>query len=106
MELLHLGALLDQQRAGARPYLEFLRRESMSLGLYVLPAGGADGQSPHREDEVYVVLAGRGTVTVGREDQPVQPGNVIFVGKHLEHRFHSVEEELQLLVFFAPAESD
>ena len=105
MELLHLGALLDQQRAGPRSYLEFLRRESMSVGLYVLPAGGADGQSPHNEDEVYVVLAGRATVTVGGEDQPVQAGNVIFVGKQIEHRFHSIEEELQLLVFFAPAET-
>ncbi len=105
MDSFHLGRVLDQQRASPRPYLEFLRRESLSAGLYLLPAGGQDPQGPHAEDEVYVVLAGRAVVTVGEEERPVAPGVVVFVEKHVEHRFHSIEEDLQLLVFFAPAES-
>jgi mannose-6-phosphate isomerase-like protein (cupin superfamily) len=106
MDLFHLGTLLDQQRGGGRPYLEFLRRESMSAGLYVLPHGGTDTQTPHGEDEVYVVLAGRATITVADQEQPVQAGSVVFVGKGVDHRFHSIEEELQVLVFFAPAETE
>ena len=105
MEIYHLGAVLEQQRSSGRSYLEFLRRESMSAGLYLLAAGAEDGQSPHAEDEVYAVLGGRGMVTVGDEERAVAAGHVIFVPKHVEHRFHSIEEELQLLVFFAPAES-
>jgi mannose-6-phosphate isomerase-like protein (cupin superfamily) len=76
----------------------------MSVGLYVLPAGGVDGQKPHTEDEVYYVLSGRGTIMVGGEDRPVRAGSTVFVGANVEHRFHSIEEELVLLVFFAPAE--
>ena len=54
---------------------------------------------------MYLVLNGRGRIIVNGEDQPVQKGSIIFVGKHVEHRFHSITEDLQLLVFFAPAES-
>ncbi len=36
------------------PYHEFLRRPSLSAGIYELPARATDPQRPHREDEVYV----------------------------------------------------
>ena len=104
MEAFELAELLDEQGRSARPYLEFLRKSSMSAGIYVLPAGGVDGQKPHSEDEVYYVLSGRATVLVGGEERPVQAGSVIFVAAEVEHRFHSIEEELVLLVVFAPAE--
>jgi mannose-6-phosphate isomerase-like protein (cupin superfamily) len=105
MEAFHLGELLDRQRSRRDPYLEFLRHESLSAGLYVLPAGGVDEQTPHAEDEVYVVLAGRATITVAGEERPVQAGSVVFVAKDVEHRFHTIEDDLQVLVFFAPAET-
>jgi|SRR6516164_7345951 mannose-6-phosphate isomerase-like protein (cupin superfamily) len=94
----------DRQRAG-RAYLEFLRVPSMSLGIYALSAGGVDPQKPHKEDEVYYVLQGRGMIRVGSVDRAVEPGSLIFVGANVEHRFHSIAEDLSLLVFFAPAES-
>ena len=96
--------LADRQRSGPA-YLEFLRVPSMSLGIYSLPAGSADPQKPHEEDEVYYVLRGRGMIRVGTEDRAVEPGSLVFVAAGVEHRFHSIAEELTLLVFFAPAES-
>ena len=88
-----------------KPYLEFHRVPSMSLGIYSLPAGGTDPQRPHKEDEVYYVLKGRGSIRVGEEDRAVEPGDIIFVAARDEHGFHSITEDLSLLVFFAPAES-
>jgi mannose-6-phosphate isomerase-like protein (cupin superfamily) len=87
-------------------YLEFLRVPTLSLGVYRLAAGATDPQSPHAEDEVYYVIEGRGTIRVGEEDRPVGPGSTVFVGARVPHRFHSIEEELTLLVFFAPAETE
>ena len=96
---------LEQQRQGtARPYLEFLRVSSLSLGLYALPAGGVDLQKPHTEDEVYVVAAGHGMATVAGEDRAVGPGSVVYVAAAVPHHFHSINLDLSLLVFFAPAE--
>ena len=86
-------------------YLEFLRRDSMSCGLYVLEPGADDPQEPHQEDEVYVVLAGRARLRMADQDQAVGPGSVLFVAGTVPHRFHDVTERLSVLVFFAPAES-
>lgn len=105
MSTFNLEKLISQQQASNRLYLEFLRQPSMSLGVYVLPVGTADPQSPHAEDEVYFVHHGRGQIRINEEDFNVEPGSVIFVGKQVPHRFHSITEDLQVLVFFAPAES-
>jgi len=78
----------------------------MSAGVYVLPPGGSDPQSPHKEDELYYVVRGRGRMRAGSEDQAVSAGSVIFVAAQVEHRFYDIAEELVVLVFFAPAESD
>ena len=77
----------------------------MSAGVYVLPAQGNDPQKPHNQDEVYYVVRGRARMQVGAEDRAVAAGSVIFVEAHLEHRFHEIQEELVVLVFFAPAET-
>lgn len=93
-----------RQRSG-KSYLEFLRIPVMSAGLYVLPPGGSDPQKPHREDEIYYVVHGRARMHVGSEDQAVAAGSVIFVEAGVKHHFYDVEESLEILVFFAPAES-
>lgn len=94
----------ERQQSG-RAYREFLRVPALSAGLYALPAGGTDPQKPHREDEVYYVVSGRASIRVGTEDHPVEPGTVVFVRAGVEHRFHSIAEDLSVLVFFAPAET-
>ena len=103
--VLDLARLQADQLPRAQRYFEFLRVPALSLGLYRLPAGATDAQQPHAEDEVYVVLAGRARFAFGEQDQPVGPGSLVFVPACLPHRFHAIEEELSLLVMFAPAES-
>ncbi len=104
MHAFEVAQLIQQRKDSNKLYLEFLKVPDLSMGLYVLPAGGTDPQSPHTEDEVYYVVSGRGKVMVADEDRDVQSGSVIYVAKNVEHRFHSIKEELTLLVFFAPAE--
>ncbi len=104
MKAFETADLIRQQSTGTKPYLEFLKEESLSMGLYVLPAGSVDGQQPHTEDEVYYVVSGRGQFRLEQEDRLVQAGSIIFVAAHQEHRFHSITEDMKILVFFAPAE--
>jgi len=99
-----INALVDQRAQCDKMYLEFLRVPSMSMGLYLIPAGGNDPQQPHSEDEVYYVVQGRGTIRVGDEDRAVGPGSVVYVPALLTHRFHTITEGLRVLVFFAPPE--
>ncbi len=76
----------------------------MSAGVYVLGPGAIDRQSQHGEDEVYFVVRGRGRFQQGEGDRSVSAGDILFVAAHAPHRFHAIEEELVLLVVFAPAE--
>jgi mannose-6-phosphate isomerase-like protein (cupin superfamily) len=58
-------------------YEEHFRRPDLSIGTYSLRAGAADTQSPHDEDEVYVVTAGRGQFTGGGRTVEVTAGSVL-----------------------------
>lgn len=104
MQAFELNQLSQQRDKAGKLYLEFVRVPELSMGLYQLPKGGADPQSPHTEDEVYYVVSGKAKIKVEDDDRAVQAGSVVYVAKNVEHRFHSIEEELTVLVFFAPAE--
>jgi mannose-6-phosphate isomerase-like protein (cupin superfamily) len=101
----HISKLSEQREKLGKRYLEFLRIPAMSAGVYVLPAGGDDAQSPHQQDELYYIVSGRARMRAGAEDREVASGDVIYVAAQLEHRFYDVTEELVVLVFFAPAET-
>jgi len=77
----------------------------LSAGVYVLSAGATDRQRPHQQDEIYYVVRGKAKMRLGVENCSIQEGSVIFVEPGLEHRFFDIEEELVLLVVFAPAET-
>jgi mannose-6-phosphate isomerase-like protein (cupin superfamily) len=96
---------LESARADAgKLYHEFLSVPDLSAGLYILEAGASDPQSPHDEDELYVVMSGRGRVTVGDDDREIGPGTLIFVAARVVHQFHDITERLVLVVAFGPAE--
>ena len=104
-KFIEISTVEEQRASSGKSYREFLRVPEMSAGLYVLPAGGTDPQNPHKESEIYYVIRGQGRMRAGNEDQPVGPGSMVFVAPGVEHRFHNIEEELTVLVLFAPAES-
>ncbi len=87
----------------ANDWVEHLAVPRLSVGTYCIPAGGVDSQSPHTEDEIYVVTAGRATITTPGATADVGPGSVIFVPAGEEHRFVDITEDLALLVVFGPA---
>lgn len=99
-----LDEVMAEQAAGGHLYHEFLRVPRLSMGLYVLPAGSDDPQGAHDEAEVYYVVSGRATLRVADEERPVQAGSIVYVGAEVEHKFHSITEDLKALVFFEPAE--
>ncbi len=104
MAAFEVTTLLQEHARSGKAYLEFLRVPSLSMGMYQLPAGGVDPQSPHTEDEVYYVVSGKALIRVGEEDRSVSAGSIVFVAAQVPHRFYAIEEDLAILVFFAPAE--
>jgi mannose-6-phosphate isomerase-like protein (cupin superfamily) len=76
--------------------------DDLSLGTYSIPAGGLDDQTPHTEDEIYVVQAGRATLVTPSGTAAVGLGSVVFVPAGETHRFTEITEDLALVVVFAP----
>ncbi|MFR9794494.1 cupin domain-containing protein [Streptomyces sp. MS06] len=105
MKAFRLDELEAERAANDGAYLQFLRERNMSVGLYALNAGDRDPQQPHRQDEVYVVVSGRASLTVGTETSDVARGSVVYVPAGTTHRFHHISEDLRVLVVFSPPES-
>lgn len=102
MRAFEIADLLRAVDHSGHVYEEFLRVDELSMGVAVWPAGSVDGQVPHTEDEVYYVVAGRAVLRVAGEERPVGPGSIVYVAAGVEHRFHDIAADLEVLVFWAP----
>jgi mannose-6-phosphate isomerase-like protein (cupin superfamily) len=94
-----LVAGLDHSRHDLR---EFFRSDTLSMTIAYWPAGSVDNQAPHTEEETYFVAIGRAAIEVAGESRPVVPGSIIHIPPGVDHRFHSIEEDLTVVIFWAP----
>jgi mannose-6-phosphate isomerase-like protein (cupin superfamily) len=85
--------------SGTGGYEVVHRSPGLEIGVYVLVAPEPDHQSPHEDDEVYVVLEGRGTLEVEGQQVELREGHAVFVPAGAEHRFVGYEQ-LSVLVLF------
>ncbi len=102
-EAFEISKLIAKRKESRRWYLPFFKRETLSMGLYSLPQNADDKQPVHDEDEVYYIENGKATLRIGEEDKQVKKGTLVFVKGGIPHKFHSIEEPLDVLVFFSSA---
>jgi mannose-6-phosphate isomerase-like protein (cupin superfamily) len=102
MQAFEFHEAVAAQGPAAHSYEDYLRSDLLSVGVAVWRAGASDEQRPHAEDEVYFCVSGRGWLRVGEEERSVGAGSVLLVGAGVEHRFHDISEDLEVLVFWAP----
>jgi mannose-6-phosphate isomerase-like protein (cupin superfamily) len=75
------------------------RSRGIELGVYVLVAPEADRQQPHDDDEIYIVLEGRGTLDLDGKTIELEVGEAAFVPAGAEHVFVGYEQLVLLVVF-------
>jgi len=75
-----------------------MRHGSMELRWYA-PRGN-DPQTPHDQDELYVVNKGAGHFRCGDRLTRFGPGDVLFAGAGETHRFEDFSDDLELWVIF------
>lgn len=99
-----VAGALARLAPGVHDFAEVLRAPNGSLSITVArwPVGSIDDQTPHTEDEVYHVVAGRATLVVDGARRPVAAGSVAYVAAGVEHRFVDIDEDLEVLVFWSP----
>jgi mannose-6-phosphate isomerase-like protein (cupin superfamily) len=104
MQILRDADRFGAQAGGEPHWVEHLSAPDLSVGTYSIPSGSIDTQEPHSEDEVYVVLRGRGALATATATADVAPGSTIYVPAGESHRFVDIIEDLVVLALFAPAE--
>ena len=81
--------------------VSFLRRGTLnvmlSLGRF---APMPRPTTPHEQDEVYVVVRGRGVLLHDGKRDPFEPGDLLFVAAGTEHRFEDFTQDLAVWVIF------
>ena len=83
-------------------YGVLLENGSMELGFYK-PIGN-DEQSPHDQDEIYIVQTGHGDFVCGDERILFQPGDALFVAAGVDHRFTDFSDDFAAwVIFYGPA---
>lgn len=90
---------VERLRALGGGYEMVHESSGLELGVYVLVAPEPDRQQPHEDDEVYVVLEGRGTLEVEGERTDLREGQAVFVRAGAEHRFVGYEQLAVLVIF-------
>ena len=99
MDALDIEATRQRLEAAGGGYEIVHESPGLEIGVYVLVAPEPDRQQPHVDDEVYVVLEGRGdTVELSR-------GKAAFVPAQADHRFTGYEGLSVLVVFSRPHEA-
>lgn len=104
LSVFELDQLSRQNSETGTPYLRFIDEGSLSMGLYELPAGAVDNQSPHKRDEVYYITKGNASLSVADDTLSVGPGSIVYVKAQVPHRFFDITGDLQVLVIFSNTE--
>ena len=104
MEALNLEETRRRLEAAGGGYEVVHESPGLEIGVYVLVAPEPDRQQPHADDEVYVVLEGRGALEVEGNTVEVSQGKAAFVPAGADHRFTGYEGLSVLVVFARPHE--
>jgi mannose-6-phosphate isomerase-like protein (cupin superfamily) len=79
-----------------------MRNGTMRLLAYA--PRGKDDQQPHKQDEVYLVISGKGTFVCGDKKVEFAPNDVLFVPAGVKHFFENFTDDLVTWVVFYGAE--
>ena len=80
-----------------------MQHGTMALRYYA--PRGHDPQTPHEQDEIYIVASGHGTFALGKDEgalerKPFGPGDAIFAPAGWVHRFEDFSSDFATWVIF------
>jgi mannose-6-phosphate isomerase-like protein (cupin superfamily) len=80
--------------------VSLLRRGALDVKLALAPRVPSSERTVHTQDEVYVIVRGRGVLFHGEARDAFEPGDLLFVAAGTEHRFQDVSADLAVWVVF------
>lgn len=101
MEKFHIpltDAIAALQKESAQKFTVLMQHGSMSVEYF--SPDKIDTQTPHKQDELYVIASGSGTFFRSGERVPFNKGDVLFVPAGMEHRFENFTDDFATWVIF------
>jgi len=90
-----LMKLLDEKEF---PFTVMMKHGSMTVE-YFAPQQ-VDTQTPHKQDEIYVIIKGHAGFYSGGERTSCKKGDLLFVPAGMEHRFENFSNDFATWVIF------
>jgi mannose-6-phosphate isomerase-like protein (cupin superfamily) len=95
-------ALLKLAGSDGALFIKLMEHGSMSVEIY-RPLK-TDRQTPHLQDELYVIISGTGEFFNNGERSAFVPGDLLFVPAGVEHRFENFTEDFATwVIFYGPS---
>jgi len=82
----------------SKPFVQLMNEQQFTVEWYA--PQGMDTQTPHLEDELYIIATGSGTFENGGQSVPFTAGDVLFVPAGQEHRFVDFTNDFATWVVF------
>jgi mannose-6-phosphate isomerase-like protein (cupin superfamily) len=79
-------------------FVKLMEHGSMYVEYY--KPGSTDLQTPHRQDELYVITSGKGEFVKANERYPFETGDVLFAPAGVPHRFENYTADFATWVIF------
>ena len=83
----------DQNR-----FTVLMKNGTMSIEYYA--PKNVDRQTPHKQDEIYMIVSGNAIFFREGERVPCKTGDVLFVPAQMEHRFENFSDDFATWVIF------
>lgn len=93
-----LAEALIRVRSEPVPYALLFERADVAVEFFV--PRGHDLQTPHAQDELYLVLSGSAVLSRGSERIPCNAGDTLYVPARMEHRFESISDDFRTWVVY------
>ncbi|MES2773191.1 MAG: cupin domain-containing protein [Bacteroidota bacterium] len=86
------------RKENGRKFTVLGRHQTMSIEYFAPEVN--DTQTPHLQDEIYVITSGHSDFYRGGETVPCKTGDLLFVPAGMEHRFINFSEDFATWVIF------
>jgi mannose-6-phosphate isomerase-like protein (cupin superfamily) len=93
-----LGAIEELKREVENPFTVVMKHGTMSVE-YFAPIK-TDTQTPHAQDELYVIARGHGSFNRDGEEIDCKAGDVLFVPAGMKHHFENFTDDFATWVIF------
>ncbi|WP_153797279.1 cupin domain-containing protein [Foetidibacter luteolus] len=91
-------AAAQLSRETGHRFTTVMQNGTMSVEYYA--PDKVDLQTPHKQDELYVIASGSGTFFRAGQTVPCKTGDVLFVPAGVEHRFENFTADFATWVIF------